>query len=133
MQPDQNIEQVQADIRNVIASKSELGEKVCAVLIDEVNKLGLESDLISDLQFNSLSFTLNRDPFSQLDSLEGNWSNQHGIKVGSILFHGDGSFFAEYDVVQPHPTKKNWFVEAVTAWGNEMGIKSEARLLPMPE
>ena len=132
MQPDQNAEQTQTDIRVVIASYSELGEKVCSVLHEEVNKLGFDGEVVKGLQFDALNFTLNRDPFSQQDSLEGSWTNQHGIKIGSMLFHGDGSFFAEYDVVQPHPTKKKWFVEAVTAWGNAAGIKSEARLLPVP-
>jgi hypothetical protein len=47
--------------------------------------------------------------------------------------NSDGTFYAEYDVVKPHPEKAKWFVEGVTAWGKADQIKSEAKLLAMPE
>jgi hypothetical protein len=58
------------------------------------------------------------------------WLNAKGHEVGSILFYPDGAFYAEYDVVQPHPQKSQWFVEAITAWGRGDQVKTEARLLP---
>jgi hypothetical protein len=62
--------------------------------------------------------------------LIGTWKNAQGQCVGRLVFHCDGSFFAEYDVVQQHPTDRRWFVEAVNAWGKHETIKVEPRLLP---
>jgi hypothetical protein len=53
--------------------------------------------------------------------------------IGQIQFNSDGSFYAEYDVVQPHPSKKQFFVEAINAWGHENNIKTEAKLLELPQ
>ncbi len=54
-------------------------------------------------------------------------------RIGRLQFNSDGSFYAEYDVVKPHPTKPRRFVEGVTAWGKGGQIKSEPKLLDMPE
>ena len=108
------------------------GEKIRAVLIAEVEKLGLAEPLPLPA-WEEGQFELQRDPASGKESLAVLWKNARGHLQGSILLHADGSFFAEYDVVRPHPKKTKWFVEAVTAWGRDDTIKSEARLLPMPE
>ena len=76
-------------------------------------------------------YWLDRDPASGEDSLVGIWRNPQGGKCGELLFHADGTFFAEYDVIRVHPRKPRWFVEAVTAWGRGNTIKSEPRLLPV--
>ncbi len=65
-------------------------------------------------------------------SLEGVWLTEQGGKLGTIIIHHDDSFFAEYDIIRPHPSKSKWFIEAVSAWGRNENIKTEARLLPMP-
>ena len=78
-------------------------------------------------------YRLEKDPSNGEYSLVGDWIGEHGNKLGSLLFHADGSFFVEHDVVQPHPVKRRWFVEAVNAWGKGDSIKAESRLLPMPE
>ncbi len=78
-------------------------------------------------------YRLEKDPSNGEYSLVGDWIGEHGNKLGSLLFHADGSFFVEHDVVQPHPSKRRWFVEAVNAWGKGGNIKAESRLLPMPE
>ena len=72
------------------------------------------------------------DPYTQHQDLVGFWYGQDKRRVGQIQFHGDGSFYAEYDVVQPHPSKRHYFVEAINAWGRDGNIKTEARLLDMP-
>jgi hypothetical protein len=58
------------------------------------------------------------------------WRRAQGLKCGELLFHADGSFFAEYDVIHVHARQPRWFVEVVTAWGRGSTLKSEARLLP---
>lgn len=107
-------------------------EQICVQLLNEVSRLGLPADSI-DLDLERAEYTLSRDPASGKDSLIGIWRDAKGQKQGEILFHADGSFFAEYDVIAQHPKKPRWFVEGVTAWGREDVIKAEAKLLPMAE
>ena len=78
-------------------------------------------------------YRLEKDPSNGEYSLVGDWIGEQGNKLGSLLFHADGSFFVEHDVVKPHPSKRRWFVEAVNAWGKGDNIKAKSRLLPMPE
>jgi hypothetical protein len=110
---------------------SGLGELVCARLKMEAVKLGLEDDVIEPLM-EMADYVLSHDRVEGKDSLVGTWRDVKGNKLGEILFHADGSFYAEYDVICNHPTDKRWFVEAVTAWGRGSNIRSEARLLPLP-
>lgn len=118
------------DIKTRYAQIEDLGHKICDTLLFEMDKLGLKRDMINP-SLERASFDLSRDPASGEHSLIGVWRDKNGLKQGTILFHADGSFFAEYDVVCEHPKKEQWFVEAVTAWGNSGLIKSESRLLPI--
>lgn len=107
-------------------------QAICTRLKDDGERLGMPADSAPELA--KAAFDLKRDTFTGEYSLEAKWkadSNSH--RGGSILIHPDGSFFAEYDVLLPHPDKPKCFVEAVTAWGNGETLKSEPRLLPMPE
>ena len=118
------------ELQDKLGSLRPLGEQVCQTLCRELNKLGLEQDKIPDIRFDAARFDLEKDPYSGENSLRGDWFNERQGRLGSMLFHADGSFFAEYDVVHPHPTDRRWFIEAITAWGRDGVIKSEARLLP---
>lgn len=102
---------------------------VCESLRHEAGKLNLGSSI--DPDYTRANFKLSRDPASGGQTLVGIWRDNNGMKQGEILFHADGSFFAEYDVICNHPNDKRWFVEAVSAWGKDNDIRSEARLLPM--
>ena len=119
-----NLQQRWEQVRN-------LGESVCTALSEEVDKIGLSEKALTTAPWERASFELQRDPASGQTSLVGTWRDINGHKVGSIVFHCDGSFFAEYDVVEQHPSDKRWFVEAVNAWGKENTIKAEPRLLPI--
>lgn len=116
-----------------IEQKQALGEKICEALLAEIDKLGFADKGFDNLSFDQLSFNLTHDSYANYDSLEAKWMGKQNNRVGSIVFHGDGSFFAEYDVVQPHPTDKRWFIEAIEAWGNETSIKTELKLLSAVE
>lgn len=107
-----------------------LGEAVCAALTREARTLGLGAEQVAIPSFDSGRFELRRDTGSGEYSLLCVWVDDRGQRQGSALFHPDGSFWAEYDVVRPHPAKPHWFVEAVTAWGRGDEIKAEPRLLP---
>jgi len=113
-------------------SHDELGQRICNALGDEIEKLQLKEDFSAPL-WSAAHFSVIHDPALGEESLEALWRNEKGAKLGSATIHADGSFFAEYDIIRPHPRKARWFIEAVSVWGRNEMLRSEARLLPMPE
>lgn len=111
----------------------QLADRVFDQLYREVLKLGFTDQEVALRRPEDADYRLERDPSTSEYSLVGDWSSEQGVKLGTLLFHADGSFFVEQDVVRPHPRRSGWFVEAVNAWGKGNEIKAEARLLPMPE
>jgi len=109
-------------------------DAVCARLLSEISKLGIGTDQLPHLPvYEQAGVETSKDPYSGEETVCVCWKDRHGNRLGEIKFHGDGSFYAEYDVVAPHPTDPRWFVEGVTAWGRGDVIKSEAKLLEVPE
>ncbi|MGR8929841.1 MAG: hypothetical protein ACU836_04305 [Gammaproteobacteria bacterium] len=117
-----------------IAAKRAFGKAVCQRISENIAKLGfqLQTDITLP-KFEAAEFSLVVDPFTQSEDLVGYWYNAGKQRIGQIKFHGDGSFYAEYDVVKPHPSKKQFFVEAINAWGKQDNIKTEAKLLDVPQ
>jgi len=108
-----------------------LGAQICQAMLKAIIKIGFSENEIGMLpEFEKAEFTLIKDPYTADENLVGYWYDQHKQRVGNIQFLSDGSFYAEYDIVKPHPTKKQWFVEAVSAWGKGGHIKTEPKLLP---
>jgi hypothetical protein len=101
----------------------------------EVGRLGFESETVQLLPARDALYRLERDPADGGWSLVGEWRDECGLKLGVLLFHADGSFFVEQDVVRTHPLQPRWFVEAITAWGSGASgsIKAEPRLLARPD
>lgn len=110
-----------------------LADEILNRLQDETHKLGFGGSEVTLKLPAEAVYRLERDPADGGYSLVGDWLDGKGMKQGSLLFHADGSFFVEQDIIKPHPVKKRWFVEAVNAWGRDADIRAEARLLPMPE
>ena len=108
-----------------------LGAGICGHLIAEIRKLGFPDEKLPPLPvFEQAVFTTPTDPYSGQESLIGVWRNPQGHRLGEIKLHGDGSFYAEYDLAQAHPRDPRWFVECVVAWGRGDIVKTEAKLLP---
>ena len=107
--------------------------EILARLGEEVARLGFDPSEVVLQPAEAAVDRLEKDPASGQYSLVGDWLDKRGGKRGCLLFHADGSFFVEQDIVRPHPSRKRWFVEAVNAWGRSGNIKAEARLLPVPE
>ena len=121
-------------IEQHIVIKRDFGNAICRRISENIAKLGFSLQTNINLpKFEDADFSLVTDPFTQTQDLVGYWYNAGKQRIGQIKFHGDGSFYAEYDVVQPHPSKKRFFVEAINAWGQQDNIKSEAKLLEIPE
>lgn len=102
-------------------------EHVCEALRKQAVKHGFQQ-AAQEIDGGRLVYDVIYDP-SGSESLRGIWRGDDGWKRGQLLFHADGSFFAEYDVVRAHPEDPRWFVEAVEAWGRDEVIKSDLRLL----
>lgn len=107
-----------------------LVDQVRAVLEGGVRRLGFDAAQVSIPEAGQARLQMLRDSYDGADSLECSWCDERGYRRGSMLFHADGSFWAEYDVALPHPSDRRWFVEAMTAWGSADNIKSEPRMLP---
>lgn len=117
-----------------IAAKRDFGKAVCQRISENIARLGFALQTNLPLpDYDAAEFSVVIDPFTQSQDLVGYWLNTGKQRVGQIKFHGDGSFYAEYDVVQPHPGKKHCFVEAINAWGRQDNIKTEAKLLDLPQ
>jgi hypothetical protein len=117
-----------------IAAKRIYGQAVCASMIKTLTKLGFPETLeLPKPEFDNAVFSQETDPYVQSLYLVGYWYGEAKQRVGQIKFNCDGSFYAEFDVVQPHPSKKQWFVEAINAWGSEEDIRAEAKLLEIPQ
>lgn len=74
-----------------------------------------------------------QDPFDQSVTCFGFWRDAHGQLLGSVQLRDSGRVYAEYDLVCQHPTRPGWFIESVTVWGDDAGLKSELQLLRLPE
>lgn len=121
-------------IEHHVEAKRAFGKSVCQRISENIARLGFSVQTGIRLpDFDAAQFSLITDPFTQSQDLVGYWYNASKQRIGQIKFHGDGSFYAEYDVVQPHPSKKQFFVEAINAWGQQDNIKTEAKLLDIPQ
>lgn len=120
-------------LRDTVDAKRSFGQAICQRIRAAIDQLGYAPQgLVAGPDYESAQFNLVTDPFSQSLDLVGHWYGTGKQRIGLIQFHGDGSFYAEYDVVQPHPLKPQFFVEAITAWGRQDNIKAEAKLLEIP-
>ncbi|WP_150051081.1 MULTISPECIES: hypothetical protein [Methylomonas] len=123
-----------SEVSEHIEARREFGQAVCKRIGENIAKLGFAPEEgVSAPEFDGAEFSLVVDPYTQSQDLVGYWYNPGKQRIGQIKFHGDGSFYAEYDVVKPHPRKKQFFVEAINAWGQQDNIKTEAKLLDVPE
>lgn len=96
----------------------------------ELQKKGLPAIVV---RADSARFEKQLDPSDQSESWFGEWRDRSGMKQGEITLREDGKVFCEYDVLKPHPKKKGMWVEAITSWGDIDALKTELRLLPIPE
>lgn len=116
-----------------VDQQRQFGEAVCRAIGESIRNLGFnEADSPAGYPiFSEAEFRLVTDPYTQHDDLVGYWFDDKKQRVGQIQFHGDGGFYAEYDVLKPHPAKPDFFIDTMNAWGKEGLIKTEPQLLAM--
>jgi hypothetical protein len=120
---------INANVEIYFAKIKKLANKIIKKLQHEVFKLGFQSDEITLKSADEAIYRLEKDTVNDKYSLVGDWRDEKGIKIGSLLFHSEEHFFVEQDIIKPHPNDKRFFVEAVNAWGKSGNIKAEARLI----
>jgi len=81
------------------------------------------------IELAPVQFVRVTDPASQQPGFEGIWRNARNERCGLLTINSDNSFYAEYDLFCAHPRDPRWFVEMVTAWGNESSLRCEASLI----
>jgi hypothetical protein len=123
------------DLSEQIKTNRDLGASICQRLTEEINELGFISAEIQHYPiYDDAVFILIKDPYTAGHNLTGYWYDEaKKQRIGRLQFNSDGTFYAEYDVVKPHPNNAKRFVESVTAWGKAEQIKSEPKLLEMAE
>jgi len=104
--------------------------EIWQALADSLSKAGVEQGLAVSSGTSPSRSELREDAYERSQSLYAEWRTPGGGYLGSVLVHGDGQAFAEFDVLLPHPRKPDWVIEAATAWGYRGALKSELRLLP---
>lgn len=99
----------------------------------ELSQAGFDDSIFNVGTADDADYRLDKDPYSGEYTLAGQWLDDRQGKLGSLLFHSDGSFYVECDIIRPHPQKTKWFVESINAWGKGESIKIDFNLLPMLE
>ena len=125
-----------SDATEVAATLADLGalpEALIAALRQEAAKFGHPLDELAEGALQRAVMRLERDPYSGSVGVLMQWRNSSGRLQGELRLHRDGPSFAEYEILQPHPKRSGFFIEAVTAWGRVGDLRSELRLLEMPQ
>jgi hypothetical protein len=113
-----------SDIQQRVAAVQVLGQSVCDAMRHVLEKEGFSDATQRIHNFDAAQFEIVTDPYDGRESIKGLWNGGH------IMIYPDGMVYAEMDIIHIHPNKPKWFVEGVTAWGRDGGIKAELKLLP---
>ena len=131
---DQTLDQTTEEAVSLRFSQvKQLADEIIKQMHEVALKLGFDASEVKIKPANEAEYRLEKDVSNGKYGLVGDWRDERGMKLGTLMFHPDGSFFVEHDIILPHPTKSKWFVEAVNAWGRDSVIKAEARLLRLPD
>jgi hypothetical protein len=115
--------------RQLSVELEELAERIVAALQQTATNY-TATGATPKIELAAVKFTRVIDPGNHLPGYEGVWRNARNDRCGTLTINSDNSFYAEYDLFCPHPRDPRWFVEMVTAWGNETSLRSDATLIP---
>lgn len=121
------------ELEQRVAVATEQGKALLVALREKLGSLSLSGDPVVIPEFDAAKFTLEYDLYNGQQTLMGSFYPSQHYRAGFLLFHSDGSCFAEYHVMQIHPSKPKWFVEAVEAWVRDGQIMTDIRLVAMPQ
>ncbi|MGC2458185.1 MAG: hypothetical protein WA435_09320 [Gallionellaceae bacterium] len=116
-----------------IAAVAEQANALLCALREKVAQINLDKEAVAIPSFESAEFMLERDPYNGQQTLVASFYLSPHYRAGFLLFHSDGNCFAEYHVMQLHPARPQWFIEAVEAWVRDGEVKTDTRLVAMPQ
>lgn len=122
-----------APLQQRVAAATDDGVALLAALREKLATLALPGEAITIPEFRAAKFTLEHDKYNGKETLMASFYPSPRYRAGVVLFHSDGSCFAEYHVMRPHPAKPQWFIESVEAWVSGGEIKTDLRLAMMPK
>lgn len=120
-------------IKQRIAAASAHGAELIAALQERITKLNLPGEAVTIPPFDAARFTLEHDLYNGEQTLRAAFFPSQYYCVGFLLFHSDGSSFAEYHIMRQHPTRPALFIEAVEAWVRDGKIQTDTRIAMMPQ
>lgn len=123
---------VKSQLQQRVEASQEQGEQLLAALRDKIAKLDMPGEAIDIPSFKSAQFKLEHDMYNGEETLRAAFFQSKFYCIGFLLFHSDGSRYAEYNVMRPHPARPQLFIEAVEAWGGAQGIKTDLRMAEIP-
>jgi len=118
-------------IKQRIASAATHGAELIGALQEKINKLNLPGTAITIPSFEAARFTLENDLYNGEKTLRAAFFPTQHYCIGFLLFHFDGSSFAEFHVMRQHPARPSMFIESVEAWVREGRIQTDLRLTAM--
>jgi hypothetical protein len=120
-------------IKQRIAEATAHGRELILALQEKISKLNLPGTAINVPSFETARFTLEHDLYNGKQTLRAAFFPSEHYCIGFLLFHSDGSSFAEYHVMRQNPTRPQFFIEAVEAWVRDGKIQTDTRLALMPQ
>lgn len=124
---------MEAELQQRVDAAAADGLALLAALRERISQLNLSGEAINIPEFEAARFTLEHDKYNGEETLMASFYPSPRYRAGVVLFHSDGSCFAEYHVMRPHPAKPQWFIESVEAWVSGGEIKTDLRLAMMPK
>lgn len=117
-----------------VSAAAEQGKMLLAALKEKLAGLDLAAGMVAIPAFEEAQFTLERDLYdAALTTLTASFYPRPRYRAGVLLFHADGSCYAEYHVMQQHPGKPDWFIESVEGWMRDGAVQTDLRLIAMPQ
>jgi hypothetical protein len=123
----------QQPVKQRIAAATPRGVELVAALQEKIAWLNLPGEPLTIPPFAAARFTLEHDLYNGEQSLRAAFHSSQYYCNGFLLFHSDGSCFAEYHVMQLHPARPQLFIEAVEAWVRDGEIRTDVRLAEVPQ
>lgn len=124
---------VESTLEQRVAQSKAEADLLLAALREKIAKLKLPGEAITIPPYEAALFKLEHDLYNGEQTLRAAFFPSQYYCAGFLLFHSDGSSFAEYHVMQLHPARPEMFIEAVEAWVRNGEIKTDVRLAEMPK
>jgi hypothetical protein len=124
---------MEAELQHRIAAATENGVALLAALREKLAQLALSGEPITIPAFETARFTLEHDLYNGQQTMMASFYASPRYRNGVLLFHCDGSCYAEYHVMRAHPARPGMFIEAVEAWVRDGKIQTDTRLAVMPK